>query len=38
LKTGDNEIVKGDPLLALEAELKQIEYVPVAGLPLFTGM
>ncbi|CAG8536743.1 463_t:CDS:2 [Paraglomus brasilianum] len=37
LKTGDNEIVKGDPLLVLEAELKQIEYVPVAGLPLFTG-
>ncbi|CAG8686547.1 2111_t:CDS:2, partial [Dentiscutata heterogama] len=34
LKVEDNE---GDPLNFLEEELKSVNYIPVPGLPLFTG-
>ncbi|RIB15086.1 anthranilate synthase component I [Gigaspora rosea] len=37
LKIGDNEALTGDPLNVLEEELKSINYIPVPGLPLFTG-
>ncbi|KAG9298017.1 hypothetical protein G9A89_018845 [Geosiphon pyriformis] len=37
LKTGDNELIKGDPLIALEEELKSIRFVSVEGIPTFTG-
>ena len=37
LKTGENEAVTGDPLIALEEELKNVKFVPVPGIPAFTG-
>ena len=37
LKTGENETVTGDPLVALEEELKNVKFVPVPGIPSFTG-
>ncbi|KAI8909968.1 ADC synthase [Powellomyces hirtus] len=37
IRTGEKETVKGDPLLVVEKELENIRYVPVAGLPEFTG-
>lgn len=37
LKTGENEAIKGDPLIALEEEFKNIKFVPVPGIPSFTG-
>ena len=36
-KSGDREEWKGDPLVPLEAELSQFKFVPVQGLPAFTG-
>ncbi|RHZ64090.1 hypothetical protein Glove_326g105 [Diversispora epigaea] len=37
IKTGDNETIKGDPLVALEEELKSVKFFPVPGIPKFTG-
>ncbi|CAI2175208.1 2917_t:CDS:2 [Funneliformis geosporum] len=37
LKTGENEAVTGDPLIALEKELKNIKFVSIPGIPSFTG-
>ncbi|CAG8630086.1 12400_t:CDS:2, partial [Ambispora leptoticha] len=37
LKTGDNEEIQGDPLIALEKELESIKFVSVPGIPAFTG-
>jgi anthranilate synthase component 1 len=37
LKTGDIEAITGDPLIALEEELKNVKFVPVPGVPSFTG-
>ena len=37
LKTGENEAATGDPLMALEEELKNVKFVPVPGIPAFTG-
>jgi len=35
--TGDEFPIKGDPLVPLEADFKNIKFVPVKGLPSFTG-
>ncbi|KAJ3288369.1 bifunctional tryptophan synthase trp1 [Borealophlyctis nickersoniae] len=37
IRTGDKESVKGDPLVVVEKELAHIMFVPVAGVPDFTG-
>ncbi|KAJ3045322.1 hypothetical protein HK097_001226 [Rhizophlyctis rosea] len=37
IKTGDNEAVKGDPLIVVEKELEHVKYVPIPGIPDFTG-
>ncbi|KAL1915721.1 uncharacterized protein VTP21DRAFT_6480 [Calcarisporiella thermophila] len=37
LKTGENEEICGDPLLALEKEMSQFRFVKIPGLPSFTG-
>ncbi|KAJ3121558.1 bifunctional tryptophan synthase trp1 [Nowakowskiella sp. JEL0407] len=37
VKCGDNEQAKGDPLITLENELKHVKYVPISGIPKFTG-
>ncbi|KAJ3021281.1 bifunctional tryptophan synthase trp1 [Thoreauomyces humboldtii] len=37
IRTGEFEDVKGDPLLVVENELDDVRYVPVPGLPEFTG-
>lgn len=36
-KSGDDQDIKGDPLIPLENELKGLRYVPVKGIPSFTG-
>ena len=38
LKTGENEDVTGDPLIALEEEFKNVKFVNVPGIPSFTGV
>jgi len=37
LRTGENYTLKGDPLVPLEEELNQYKYIPVPGIPPFTG-
>lgn len=37
LRTGENYTLKGDPLVPLEQELNQYKYIPVPGIPPFTG-
>ncbi|KAH6574538.1 hypothetical protein BASA50_007705 [Batrachochytrium salamandrivorans] len=37
VRTGDKEPVSGDPLKVVEEELKTVVFVPVPGLPDFTG-
>ncbi|KAI9591669.1 ADC synthase [Syncephalis fuscata] len=37
IRTGPEEALKGDPLTFIEDELSDIKYIPVAGLPTFTG-
>ncbi|EFP86774.2 anthranilate synthase component I [Puccinia graminis f. sp. tritici CRL 75-36-700-3] len=37
LRTGENYAFKGDPLIPLEEELNKYKYVPVPGIPPFTG-
>ncbi|EGF80077.1 hypothetical protein BATDEDRAFT_88500 [Batrachochytrium dendrobatidis JAM81] len=37
IRTGDNEPISGDPLKVVEDELKSTRFVPVPGLPDFTG-
>jgi len=36
-KSGERFDIKGDPLVNLEADLKGIQYVPIKGVPSFTG-
>ncbi len=37
IRTGPGLDVEGDPLLAIEKELSPYKYIPVQGLPTFTG-
>ncbi|RKO88945.1 ADC synthase [Blyttiomyces helicus] len=37
IRTGDNEEIKGDPLVVIEKELSDVKYVPIPGIPDFTG-
>ncbi|KAI9622791.1 hypothetical protein H4Q26_015075 [Puccinia striiformis f. sp. tritici PST-130] len=37
LRTGENYTYRGDPLIPLEEELNKYKYVPVPGIPPFTG-
>ncbi|KAK9766245.1 anthranilate synthase component 1 [Basidiobolus ranarum] len=37
IKTGDKEKIQGDPLVAVENELKNAKFISVPGLPSFTG-
>lgn len=37
IRTGEKYSLKGDPLLPLEQELNKYKYVPVPGIPPFTG-
>ncbi|KAI8818737.1 anthranilate synthase component I [Fimicolochytrium jonesii] len=37
IRTGDNENIKGDPLIVIESELNSVKYVDVPELPEFTG-
>eukprot|EP00127_Corallochytrium_limacisporum_P000642 Clim_evm41s22 gene=Clim_evmTU41s22 len=37
ISTGPREAIKGDPLVPIEEEMRGIKYVPIKGLPSFTG-
>ena len=37
INVGANEVRQGDPLVAIEEEMKSVNYVRVPGLPSFTG-
>jgi anthranilate synthase component 1 len=37
LKTGPNEEVKGDPMIALQRELSMYKYIKIPEIPTFTG-